>query len=754
MAGRSLHPMLTAVAAACAGTCWSASSGAAASSTPLTGFLSAPTDQLAVPGMLAGAEITPEGDIYTGWAEYELRIGPRLQAWRQPTRVLPDAGLPLLSSTVLAGGVRYVQTVYAVGVAGRPVAYDTLTATNETNRSRQASLAIAVAYTRGRQVRGPHGVITGAYRYERPVTGGRDGLYDQPGRPYSATLRYRAQGRDLISSGVLLARGPAVASRPLGSAGGASPSEAHGARLFRSTLGPHGRVVLTWQIPLCPPIAGPNADRILDAVPASRARVELARIWSAQEAGMMTISLPEPKVVEAYRAAISEILASRYLSASGWVQGSNKLQYQAFWLRDASIDTYALDLAGLHAQALQNLGFLDGFQEADGLFISRAGQYDGLGQALWVLDEHARLAGAPAYAAGQLGRIGAAIGWLAAVTSADPLGLLPPSNPHDDELAYGHITGDDLWAAAGLRAAIDAAKLAGREDLARLWREFDRRFESSLERAIAAATARAGHIPPVLDSQAGRDWGNYHASYPVPVLPADSRAVSSTLAWARAHFAEGLATYAGGRSLHDYLGFSVFQTELAAGDRADAVAGLYSELAHTTATDGGWEWGIAPFGARSSPVNLAPHGTFAGDYVALLRNMLVADRAGGVSLLEGASPAWLRPGRQITVSGAPTEHGTVSFTERSTRRGETLRWSTSLAAGTPLTWTLPPWSRRARDRYGRPLGSVIALPGASGSLAVTFEGRPPRLSYALAVAKLDSAYRARGLLAPIVRARD
>ena len=35
---------------------------------PLTGFLSAPTDQLAVPGMLAGAEITPEGDLYSGTA--------------------------------------------------------------------------------------------------------------------------------------------------------------------------------------------------------------------------------------------------------------------------------------------------------------------------------------------------------------------------------------------------------------------------------------------------------------------------------------------------------------------------------------------------------------------------------------------------------------------------------------------------------------------------------------------------------------
>jgi hypothetical protein len=753
-AARALPPILTAVAAACVGTCWPESSNAADPGGPVTGYISAPTDQLAVPGMLAGAEITPEGDIYTGWAEYGLRIGARLDRWNQPTRTLRDPALPLLTSAIRDGSVRYVQTVFAIAVSGQPVAYDTVSAINEANGPRPSRVAMEIGYTRGRQIRGAHGIITGAYRYERPAAGGPDGSYQQPGRPFTRALRYRLAGRDLIGSGALLARGPAAISRSLDVSSSTAPSATHDARLFTITLRPHERFELTWQIPLSPPAAGATADRSLDAMPLSRARIELSRIWSAQEAGMTQISVPETRVSAAYHAAITEILGSRYRSRSGWVQGSNKLQYQAFWLRDGAIDTYALDLVGLHAQAAQNLAFLDTFQQGDGLYISRPGQYDGLGQALWVMDEHARLTGDPAYARDLLARVQAAIGWLASVTAADPLGLLPPSNPSDDELAYGHITGDQLWAAAGLRSAVDVAKLAGRDELAAAWLAADQRFESSLNRAIAAAVARSGHIPPVLDSEAGRDWGNYYAAYPAQVLPATSPAVSATVRWARAHMAEGLVTYAGGRSLHDYLGFSIFQTELAAGDPADAVAGLYSELAHTTATDGGWEWGIAPFGGRSSPVNLSPHGTFAGDYVALLRNMLVAERPGGVSLLEGASPAWLKAGDHIAVTGAPTEHGTVSFSERSTDRGEMLRWRTSLTAGTRLSWKLPPWAGHARDSQGHPLGTTILLPTASGSLSVTFDGRPPRLSYALAVARLDSAYRARGLAAPIVPARD
>jgi hypothetical protein len=724
-----------------------------ATAIPTTGFLSKPTDQIAVPGMVSGAEITPEGDLYTGWAEYELRFGRRLAAWNQPTRTLPDPDLPLLSSTLSAGPVSYTQTVFAVAVGGRPVAYETLSAANDSSAPREAQVAMAIAYTRGRQILGAHGLPTGEYRYERPVTNQPEGLYDQPGQAFSPSFTYSTAGRDLDRSGLLLARGPDGPSRALAGSGGQTLTATHDARVFRTLLRAHGRVSFTWQIPLDPPAAGAAADSVLDGMPLARARLALERMWNAEEAGMMSISVPEARVSDAYRAAIAEMLCSRYETPRGWVQASNKLQYQAFWIRDGAIETDALDLAGLHRQAAQDLAFLDTFQEPDGLFISRVDQYDGLGEALWALDQHAQLTQDPAYAAAQLGRIGAAIDWLSSATSTDPLGLLPAGNPKDDELAYGHITGDDLWAAAGLRSAVALAELAGRPDLAAAWQAVDARFETSLDRAIAAAVARAGHIPPVLDAPGGQDWGNYYAAYPVPVLAAGSPAVKATIAWARAHMIQGLPTYDNGKSLHDYLGFSVFQTELAGGDSAGAIAGLYAELAHTTASDNGWEWGIAPFGPRASPVDMSPHGTFAADYVALLRNMLVSEPSSGtVRLLAGASPAWLGPAQHITVTNAPTSHGVISFTERSSAHGERLSWSGALAPGTALSWQLPGWARSVRV-HGSPVsGSTIALPGHAGSLTVLFDGQRPAQSYARAVNVLDAAYRARRQPPPLVPA--
>jgi hypothetical protein len=716
----------------------------------LTGFLSAPTDQVAVPGVLAGGEITPEGDLYTGWAEYELRVGRRLEPWSQPTRRLADPSQPLLSSTMLDGSVRYTQSVFAIAVGDLPVAYVTVAVGNESNRPAAARVEMALAYTRGRQIRGAHGMPTGAYRYERPAVGQPEGSYSQPGRAFSAGFEYSTSGRDLLSSGALLARGPDARSLPFATPCAPAPTAARDGRLFVLALRRHGSASLTWQVPLTPPVSGAGADRALDAMPLPRARAQLTRAWSAEDAGMMQVDVPEAKVRDTYRAAVNEMLASRYRGASGWVQASNKLQYQAFWIRDGALETQALDLAGLHRQAAENLAFMDRLQRPDGLFISRPGQYDGFGEALWALEQHAALARQPGFAAEQLDRIGAAIGWLSSVTASDPLGLLPAANPHDDELAFGHITGDDLWAAAGLRSAVADAQLAGRPDLAARWLEVDRRFESSLGRAVSRAVARTGHIPPVLDAPGGQDWGNYYAAYPLEVLRSTSPAVRRTLSWARDHMAEGLATYDGGRSLHDYLAFSVFQTELAAGDAGHAVAGLYSELAHTTSTGNGWEWDVPPFGRRASPVNLSPHGTFAADYVALLRNMLVGERSGGVTLLAGASPAWLAPGCSIRVTDAPAAQGVVSFAERSTRHGENLSWRVSLSPETPLRWALPRWARDARDSKGHRVGAVIVLRGLTGSITVTFAGHRPRQSYSLAVAALDHEYRAHGLAAPLV----
>jgi hypothetical protein len=719
---------------------------------PTPGYLSSPTEQVGVPGFAASGQLTPEGNLYTGWAEYALRFGRRLRAWDQPTRTLPNPSEPRTLAVLSDGGVRYTQEVFAVAVAGAPVAYLTVTATNTSRRVARARAGLRLFYSRGRPVRSSmNGRFVGSFRFPRPQSTTGDGMFMQPGEAFDPGWVYTAAGRDIVRGSRLLVRGPGRVAR-VGVPGVAAIAAPHTAGTYARQLRPGGRVSWTWQVPLDPPVADARADAALDAMPLAAARAELSRLWAEQQDGMMQIDVPERKISDTYRAAVAQMLQSRYHTPSGWVQAVNKLQYQAFWIRDAAIMTQALDLVGLHGATAENLQFLTRWQRDDGLFISRAGQYDGLGQALWVLAEHARLTGNDDYCVAQLRRMDDAVDWLERTSAADPLGLLPSGDPRDNELAAGHITGDNLWAAAGLRSAIACAREAGHAKQASQWEVVRARFEAALRAALALAVTRDGHIPPVLDAPGGEDWGNYWAAYPVAVLDPADPWVTATRAWAHSRFAEGLATYRGGRTLHAYLGFKILQTDLAAGNPLAAVRGLYAAAAHTTSTHGGWETSVRVYGDRRARQNLAPHGTFSAEYVALLRNLLVSETAdGGVTLATGASPAWLAPGRRITVADAPVGRGgLISYTLTGERGGALLQWRSDLPAGTALTWTLPPWAVAPRTAAG-PVGPRVALPGPEGAIRVTWSGRPPALSYKRTAAWLVGAYRAHGKRPPFTR---
>lgn len=717
----------------------------------LPGYLAAPTDQLAVPGALAGAEITPEGDLYTGSVELAYAFGPRLGRWRAPRRHLADGRYPVLDSSATSGGVSYRLTELAADVDGRPVAFLRVDMRNRSRRRATARWAVSASWSDG----APEGHGRYRYRFPRPATPAQPGLYDQPGEPFEPRPAMAAGDGAVTRDGrVLYAFSPAppggrmtTTVRPA-SAGPARPSTALARTAYGVALAPGHGAAAELRVPLVPQAmsAAQLADLRAGSFAAHRAAV--LGSWRSALSGALGLSLPEPAVTDAFYASLVHILEPRYQLADGrWVQAVNELQYHAFWLRDTAIISQALDLAGLHAQAGQDLGFFGAWQQPDGLFESRPGQLDGEGEALWALGEHVRRTGDAAFAAAWLPAVERSMGWLEQATAHDPLGLVPPSNPHDDELVAGHLAGDDFWAVAGADAAAGLAQAAGRPDLAARWRADRDTLRAATVRAVRAAAGRdRGVIPPALDVRGGRDWGNLWAAYPYPVLAPGDRAVTATLRHVRRRFAEGIATY--GKALHGYLGFRVFETELERGDQRDVVDGLYASLAHLTATDGCFETGTRPWGKRLVTDDLAPHAWCAAEIVALLRNMLVRERGAGVQLLAAPSPDWLRPGRRLAVRGAPTLRGPVSLALRAVRGGAVLTWSASVPGGTPLWWTVPADARAVRVDGRAVRGPLVALPGPSGRLTVRWRLIRDRRSLALAVSRLAGGYRRRGLRPP------
>jgi hypothetical protein len=151
---------------------------------------------------------------------------------------------------------------------------------------------------------------------------------------------------------------------------------------------------------------------------------------------------------------------------------------------------------------------------------------------------------------------------------------------------------------------------------------------------------------------------------------------------------------------------------------------------------------------------LAPHGTFAAQFVTMLRNMLVRDDGRAIDLLSGVSPSWMHAGDHIDVTGAPTHSGDISLRLVPSSSGATLTWRSHISAGTPLYWTLPYWVRQARTNQGVRVISRLRLRSPSGSIALKWSAPLPRLSYSEAVAELNQGYRDHRRTAPIVPAQS
>ena len=164
-------------------------------------FITEPTDQIGVPGFAAGTEITPEGYLYTGSAEIVLRrreVPPvaRVEAWRVRTRLLTDGRYPVLHSAATAGHVRYTLTTFAAKVGGGPVDFVRVRMHNTCRCTARAGWGIGTRYTGGeRKANGAR-----RFRYIRPATPPRTGLYYQPGYGWNPHSSYAFAGRAFLRS--------------------------------------------------------------------------------------------------------------------------------------------------------------------------------------------------------------------------------------------------------------------------------------------------------------------------------------------------------------------------------------------------------------------------------------------------------------------------------------------------------------------------------------------------------------------------
>ncbi|HEY4009624.1 MAG TPA: hypothetical protein VGM11_05695, partial [Acidobacteriaceae bacterium] len=631
------------------------------------------------------------------------------------------------------------------------------------NTNQEPTRAIISAASRY-QADTANGTGTGEHRFPRPVEGKKPGDYRQPGVAFDPNWVYSFSDHAFLRSGkVFYLFSDAPEERMLTPkqfyniqidntprALIVFPTSLVGVTQFNRILQPGEERTLTFRMPLVPVEDG-TATREILAASYDSLLAETIRTWDDALSKGMQISVPEAKVTNTFRASLVYDLLARDHIGNDYIQTVNKLNYHAFWLRDASDIAHMYDVTGYPLYAAQTLAFFPRFQQPDGLFLSQPGQYDAIGEVLWEYGEHYRMTHDIAFARSVFPSVEHAVAWLEKAIDSDLMHLIPPSFVKDNEYVSGHVTGYNLLALDGLNGAALLADAVGQPAKAKAYRAEYQIYRENLIKAIDRCTAqKGGYIPPSLDDDCkGQDWGNLLGTYPGHVFAPNDPHITATLKFVQGKYAEGLTTYGTGRYVHDYLIFKNTLTEIARGEQQQPLKDLYAALVHTSSTQEGFEFAIRAWGDRDFADNLPPHGWFAAEYRSALRAMMVRDDGREVHLLSVMSPDWMGANKTISVERGPTEFGDVSFTltqpdDHTARIQLDLKWRQKPdAVILHLPWFASADHVEADGRTLSVTDESVRLPIDARVVTIRWQRRPdaPDWSYEQAVQQFRAEYQ-------------
>ena len=727
-----------------------------------------PTDEIGIADARAATEITPSGYLYTGYGELMFMAGNPERPVHQRLRTLEHGYLPIVHYHFRKGTIRYSVTLFSWALnpqkpCRNAINFVRVRAFNEGKHSATCQFAAAFPYTGGAPV--------GSHRFRRPAGPYQPGNYVQYGAAFNKKWVYGFTHGYALRAGEVVYSFPTAPKPRLYLAGNVTYT--HSAMLpaqpntpvlitqYVIQLRSGQQTELDFKMPVHP-IARDNhpALRWLRALTLPSALKAARNWWWRQLRGKgLQLSLGEKKVVDTFRASVMYLMLARDrwpTMGPGhrpiYVQNVNKLNYHAFWLRDGSYMARAYDLTDHAHRAAQCLRFFLRIAKSDGNFISQPGQHDGWGEALWAIGQHYQLTGNMAFAHKAFPAVRRAVAWLEAARKHDSLHVLPGGNPHDDEFpnTWAHITGDNFYALDGLHEAILLAIAYGHQHLAATWQRQYQNYHHVLFSILRNIARHDGdYMPPGLDVKSGYDWANLLALYPHELLAPMNPLVTGTLRESLRKYGEGLMTYAG--RLHQYLTMNNTETWIIRGQQRHALRELYAVLVHTSATQAGWELASPPWTMRDFGNDLAPHGWFAADYIAVVRNMLLRSHRRTLNIFSVLSPAWTRPGDILSLRNAPTRFGKIDLFAAFSTNSMQLRIDSHFRTPPAQLRLHFPWfvhvTGAAVDGHEVPVSgsSLILSPGAK-SIRLQWNRPDSDLgnwSYGAFVKRFDKLWRAR-----------
>jgi hypothetical protein len=382
-------------------------------------------------------------------------------------------------------------------------------------------------------------------------------------------------------------------------------------------------------------------------------RADMRQAWSVYLGDSLTAQWPDERLQAAFDANKEHLM----LAWTGNSVMRGPLAMPGFRFREAAYVTHALDALGLHLEAQHVLRPYLTRLKGDGRFDDGTGEPAANGQALWSLWQHYHLTGDDEFARQMAPVMHAGAAWILKRRRAGRL----PAAPEPGECA----TWDDLWSAAGLRAAAEMVR-AGGGDPAPYEQGF-REYWAALERAWAAAPPRrldGGRLDALV------------ALAPLRLLPPDDARLAGTLEALRAAgFREG-AFFDEARGAFD-MAVAMRIAQCYVLQRSREAWPIVDWLLRQASGTWAWPEYIHPDTRDGAAGEGHPSLTTAA-WLTLMRSLLLFEEGGRLVFTPALPPEWVRPGAVVAVHQAPTAFGRVDYTLAFGERCATLavagRW--------------------------------------------------------------------------------
>lgn len=630
-----------------------------------------------------GIQVTPEGNLFTGRAEFCLFWGEHNQPLGCRQRTFLDGYIPVVSDTWTADGIRYDYEVFGATLPCDPGNANTaifarLSLRNESNTPSAAKAAAAFRQNGGVRREGDGGFNanwTYAVKDQQLWRGTAADKLERVG-DYPPPSRWES------------VNGVPYEKPFSGGEFNITPRTEVGIARYEKQLAPGETMTLVFKFPRVP-TADPQYLADLTAADYAACRERVVAYWKNAVTRFSVIHTPgEPIIGQSHRAtAVHVMLATR--TYGGKQTQTDGLPYPDLFL--TAVYDYAVlyDSFGLSDFLRPNFPNFVARQQPDGLFVDTAISHGktifcGHGQPMTAISENILKQRDQVLGKQYFQAISKGVECIINDSNTQPHGLMRASIPYDNEMIKGQYTCHNYWSLIALRSAIRLARFLGEDATAAAWLKFHDHYEQLVLKAVRDSAAPDGYVPTGLygfitgpaaradffEFRTDQDWENEMLLWPTELVPPGDPLVAGTLK--RLHdtkYREGIMTYRNGQHLHQYMTSRAANQSILNGQPQAALIDTYHALLHSGSASESFENMIRPWTDRDVEFCPPPHAWGCSTYNGLIRNLFVMELGGrgglepehrDLLLLNAISPAWLKTGAALGIENAPTSFGLVT----------------------------------------------------------------------------------------------